>query len=366
MKVIYISIEQRINSLKKTLQENKLEAAVIFSTENRRYFADFPGSSGALIITQTNSILLTDFRYIDDAKSSSSSHYEVIQHPGGQLEQSVSELVKKMNLHKIGVEDSLSSGSLKMLENQLPGIEFSLIESYIMQIRMIKDESEINHIREGIRLCDLAFEHITTFIKAGMSEKEVGLELEYVMKKHGAEGIKENHVIASGERSSLPHGQATDRIIQDGDFVKMDFGAKVNGYYTDFTRTVVIGEPTEKQNKIYSIVSEALETSLKHVGPDKKCNELDEVGRSIIREAGYGDNFGHSLGHSLGLNIHEKPAMRSTDETILKPGMVITVEPGIYISGWGGVRIEDLVVIRENGIENLTKSTKELQILKNE
>jgi Xaa-Pro aminopeptidase len=185
------------------------------------------------------------------------------------------------------------------------------------------------------------------------------------MKKNGADGIKENHVIASGERASLPHGQASDRIIQNGDFVKMDFGAQVNGYYTDFTRTVVIGEPTEKQREIYGIVSQALETSLKHVGPGKKCNELDEVGRSIIRNAGYGDNFGHSLGHSLGLNIHESPAMRSTDETRLKPGMVITVEPGIYISGWGGVRIEDLVVIRDNGIENLTESTKELQILNN-
>ena len=363
--MIYISIEQRIKSLRKAIRENNLDAAVIFSAQNRRYFANFPGSSGALIITETNSILLTDFRYIDDAKSSSTSHFEVVQHPGGQLEHSVGEQMKKMNLHKIGIENSLPVGSLKKLEKQLPKAHFLLIDSYIMQIRMIKDESEINHIREGIRICDLAFEHITGFLKPGMSEKGIGLELEYVMKKHGAEGIKENHVIASGERSSLPHGQATHRIVEVGDFVKMDFGAKVNGYYTDFTRTVVIGEPTEKQKEIYSIVSKALEESLKQVGPGKKCNELDEVGRSIIRNAGYGEHFGHSLGHSLGLNIHESPAMRSTDNTILKPGMVITVEPGIYLSGWGGVRIEDLVVIRENGIENLTKATKELQIINN-
>jgi Xaa-Pro aminopeptidase len=342
-----------------------MDAAVIFSKENRQYFADFPGSSGALIITRTNSILLTDFRYIDDAKSSASDHYEVTQHPGGQLVQTVGDQLKKLDLHQIGIEDSLPVGSLKILKKQLPKADFTLIDANIMQIRMIKDEAEINHIREGIRICELAFKHITGFIKAGMTEKEVGLELEYIMKKNGAEGIKENHVIASGERSSLPHGQATGRVIQNGDFVKMDFGAKVHGYYTDFTRTVVIGEPTEKQNEIYHIVSEALETSLEHIGPGKKCNELDEVGRSIIRNAGYGDNFGHSLGHSLGLNIHESPAMRSTDETILKPGMVITVEPGIYISGWGGVRIEDLVVIRENGIENLTTATKELQILNN-
>lgn len=363
MKVIIISINKRIQSLQQVLHNQNLEAAIIFSKENRRYFADFPGSSGAIIITRTNSILLTDFRYIDDAKSSSSSHFEIIQHPGGQLVQSVSEQVKKMNVHKVGIEDSLPIGKLKILEKELPQVAFALIESFIMQIRMIKDESEIDHIREGVRICDIAFNHITGFIQAGMSEKEVGLELEYVMKKNGADGIKENHVIASGERASLPHGQATDRIIQDGDFVKMDFGAKVNGYYTDFTRTVVIGKPTEKQKEIYEIVAEALETTLQHIGPGKKCNELDEIGRSVIRNAGYGDNFGHSLGHSLGLDIHESPAMRSTDETMLKPGMVITVEPGIYISGWGGVRIEDLIVIRENRIENLTKATKKLQIL---
>ncbi|UCZ52897.1 Xaa-Pro peptidase family protein [Bacillus shivajii] len=360
-----MGIQNRVTNLRKGLEEKGLEAAVIFSVENRRYFSDFPGSSGALIITQSDAVLLTDFRYIDEAHTRAAEHYEVIQHAGGALTESVGEKLKQMNVAKVGVEDSLSIAMLDVLEKEAPQCSFSMIESMMMKIRMIKDESEIESIRQGISLCDKAFEHILTFIKPGMTEKEIGLELEYVMKKNGAEGIKENHVIASGERSSLPHGQATDRVVKNGEFVKMDIGAKVNGYYTDFTRTVVLGEPSEKQLEIYGIVSHALEVSLQNVGPGKVCSELDNIGRSIIKNEGYGENFGHSLGHSLGLNIHEKPAMRSTDDTVLQPGMVITVEPGIYISGWGGVRIEDLVVIREEGIENLTKATKELQILNN-
>lgn len=355
----------RLVKLREALLQKDLEAVVIFSRENRRYFADFAGSSGALIITGSEALLLTDFRYYAEAQTKSSNYFEVIQHPGGQLTDSVGEQLKKLELKNVGVEDSLAVGEMETLKKTAPSTTFSLVSSTIMEIRMRKDESEIASIREGIRLCDLAFDHILSFIKPGMSEKEIGLELEYVMKKNGADGIKANHVIASGERSSLPHGQATDRIAKQGEFVKMDYGAVVNGYYTDFTRTVVLGEPSKKQLEIYQIVHHALDVALEHVGPGKVCSELDEIGRSIIRDAGYGDHFGHSLGHSLGLDIHEKPAMRSTDQTVLQQDMVITVEPGIYISGWGGCRIEDLVVIRENGIENLTTATKELQVLNN-
>lgn len=357
-------IKNRIKKLRDRIQERDLGAVVIFSVENRRYFANFAASSGALVITDSDAILLTDFRYIEEAKNLT-VNFEVKQHGSGELIPSVIETLRKLSITSIGIENSLSVGEAKALEKDLSKCNFKLIEDLIMDIRKIKDESEIENIRKGVQLCDLAFNHILDFIKPGMSEKEIGLELEYVMKKNGAEGIKENHVIASGERSSLPHGQATNRIVKQGEFVKMDFGAKVNGYYTDFTRTVVLGEPTEKQVEIYNIVHHALEVSLQNIKPGKTCSSLDDIGRSIIKNGGYGDHFGHSLGHSLGLHIHEKPAMRSTDHTVLQPGMVITVEPGIYISGWGGVRIEDLVVIRNDGIENLTQSTKELQILNN-
>src|SRR5699024_4988644 len=243
---------------------------------------------------------------------------------------------------------NLTLTTYRLFEERNNEVEYTIIDELIMNIRRVKDNDELDQIREGVRLCDLAFEHILSFIKPGISEKDIGLELEYFMKKNGAEGIKANHVIASGERSALPHGAASQRIVNEGEFVKMDYGAVVNGYFTDFTRTVVLGDPSEKQRHIYNIVYTALEESLKHIGPGKTCSELDDIGRSIISDAGYGDNFGHSLGHSLGLNIHEKPAMRSTDHSKLEPGMVITVEPGIYIAGWGGVRIEDLLIITED------------------
>lgn len=353
----------RSTQLYQVLEKNHIDAALIFSRANRYYFSGFTGSSGYLIMKNpTDQFLITDFRYGDQAREEASQfQVEVKQQP---LLEAAAHRLHQLGAQTIGIEfQQMSYHDVLFLKRLLPGAELVDIEPDIMDIRMIKDEEEIENFRRGIEICDRAFTHILSFIKEGMTERDIGLELEYFMKKQGAGGIKENHVIASGERSSLPHGQATDRVIQKGDFVKMDYGAKVNGYYTDFTRTVVMGEPGPKQIEIYDIVKRAQEASLRALKPGETCKDMDEVGRSIIREAGYGENFGHSLGHSIGLAVHESPALRSTDDTVLKPGMVITVEPGIYIPGFGGVRIEDFVVIREDGIENLTKSTKDLQVL---
>ncbi|KHF41618.1 M24 family metallopeptidase [Halalkalibacter okhensis] len=354
-------IQNRIDKLRMEMSKENLDVVLIVSAENRRYFSNFTGTSGALLISENEMILLTDFRYVQQAKEEAPM-FEVIQHIG-VLSESVGAHLTKMRVNEAGIEDSLSIGFLRDIKKKASSLSIVSIDEAVGNIRKIKDASEIEKIKKGVAICDLAFKHILTFIKPGLTEKEIGLELEYIMKKNGAEGIKANHVIASGERSSLPHGAATNRVVQIGEFVKMDIGAIVEGYYSDFTRTVVIGEPTEKQKDIYSIVKHAQLEALKHIGPGKVCSELDEVARSIIREAGYGDNFGHSLGHALGLQIHEKPVMRSTDKTVLEPGMVITVEPGIYLPGWGGVRIEDLLIITEEGYENATKSTKELQII---
>ncbi|TLS38642.1 M24 family metallopeptidase [Pseudalkalibacillus caeni] len=353
---------KRIEKLRSKMTEGNIEAVILSSPENRYYFSGFRGSSGALLITLENCYLYTDFRYTDQAEEEAKD-FEIIQHQRNMYEK-ISNALSSLPGSNVGIE----SGSMPVdiyteISNALPSYTFTPIEPIANDIRMIKDEEEICYLRKGVSLCDKAFDHILGFIKPGMSEKEIGLELEFYMRKAGAEGIKANHVIASGERASLPHGQATERIVKKGDFVKMDIGARVNGYYSDFTRTVVLGEPSPKQLEIYHIVRKAQEASLKAIGPGKICSELDEVGRSIIREAGYGDNFGHSLGHSIGLAVHEMPVMRAMDQTALQPGMVITVEPGIYIPGFGGVRIEDLLVITEDGYENLTKSTKELQIL---
>lgn len=355
-------IMKRNENLRKELQMKSSDAVLITSPENRFYLSGFKGSSGVLLITQEKNYLLTDFRYMDQAREEAPD-FEIINHERN-IYPVIMSYVKKHIIQKLGIEfGKLAVQDFKEIENLNPSLKLFNCEEAVYKLRMIKDQEEIGYFKKGIALCDQAFDHILSFIRPGMSEKELGLELEFFMRRGGADGIKENHVIASGERSSLPHGQATERIIKKGDFVKMDIGAKINGYYTDFTRTVVIGEPSEKQREIYNIVRQAQEVALEAIGPGKVCSELDHLARSVIAKAGYGENFGHSLGHSIGLAVHESPAMRATDHTILEPGMVITVEPGIYIPGFGGVRIEDFIVITEDGYENLTTATKELQII---
>jgi Xaa-Pro aminopeptidase len=356
-------MKQRIEKLRREMSENGWKGVFIYSPENRYYFSGYKGTAGALLIEEDSQKLFTDFRYVDQAKDQA-PEFEVIQHQQNLIEMvcdSFSSTIKNGTL-ALELGDVPASVYLE-IQTRLPEAELVDVTSATNEIRMIKDKEEIENMRKGIEICDLAFTHILDFIRPGITEKDIGLELEIFMKRQGAERIKPNHVIASGPRSCLPHGQATDRVIEVGDFVKMDYGAIVNGYFSDFTRTVVVGDPSEKQLEIYNIVRRAQEESLKAIGPGKTCRELDEVGRGIIREAGYGGNFGHSLGHSLGLAIHEQPAMRATDETVLQEGMVITVEPGIYIPGFGGVRIEDLVVITKDGHVNFTKSTKDLQVI---
>ncbi|MFD1031349.1 M24 family metallopeptidase [Metaplanococcus flavidus] len=354
--------KQRIDRLRNKMLGDGRKAALVTSPENRLYFSGFKGSSGILFITAEEAYLLTDFRYMDQAELEAPD-LTVLNHDRKPYE-AVAELVKKHGIREVGIEEGkLPLQEFRELESLNPDVNFFNSEPGVFELRMIKDDTEIANLKKGIAMCDAAFEHSLSFIRPGMSEKELGLELEFFMRKAGAGGIKENHVIATGPRASLPHGQATDRIIEVGDWVKMDIGAKVEGYYTDFTRTVVLGEPTDKQVEIYNIVKRTQEAALAAIGPGKTCSELDALARGIIADAGYGENFGHSLGHSIGLAVHESPAMRATDHTVLEPGMVITVEPGIYIPGWGGVRIEDFLVITEDGYDNLTKATKELQVI---
>ncbi|MRG87888.1 M24 family metallopeptidase [Salinibacillus xinjiangensis] len=354
--------QKRLESLHQHMSDQQIEAVYLCSDVNCYYFSGFTGSSRNIVISSKTNYFFTDFRYGDQAQQEVQEHeIKVVTPP---LLNTVVETLSEQKAKKIGLEFSkLNTKDYLYLKEKLPDAEFINVDPFLSETRMIKDEVELSYIKKGMEIVDSTFTHILSYLKTGISEKELGLELEYTMKKLGADGIKENHVIATGARSSLPHGQATNKIIEHGDFVKMDIGAKVNGYYTDFTRTVVMGEATEEQLNMYSIVKEAQEASLAAIKAGKTCAELDNVGRSIIQKAGYGENFGHSLGHSLGLEIHEMPAMRSTDQTVLQPGMVLTVEPGIYVQNLGGVRIEDLVVVEENGINNLTTSTKELQII---
>ncbi|MFY9526018.1 MAG: M24 family metallopeptidase, partial [Limnochordia bacterium] len=231
------------------------------------------------------------------------------------------------------------------------------------ELRSIKTEQEIENIRQAAKIGDQAFAELLPKIRSGVSEIEIALELEFLMRRAGASGMSFSPIIASGPQSALPHARPSERILMYGDFVVFDFGCIVNGYCSDMTRTIVIGEPEEQHLLIYDLVLKAQLESLAAVAPGRKGSEIDAIARDIITDAGYGEYFGHGLGHSLGLEIHESPRLSKADHTVLQPGMVVTVEPGVYLPGFGGVRIEDLVVVREDGHEVLTSTFKELYIV---
>lgn len=351
-------ISNRLSNLKCSMQEKGIDGILVVKPENRRYLSGFTGTSGFLLITDNPSYILTDFRYVEQA-ARQCTEYQVVQH-GREV---VEDLKKLMNQHKIqrlGIEESfLTFSQYKEFKDSL-GIELVNISKIIDNMRLVKDKTEIVLLEKAASLADEAFDHIKKFIKAGMSEREISLELEFYMRKHGATGAAFDIIVASGKRSSLPHGVASDKVIEKGDFITMDFGCIWEGYHSDITRTVIMGEPTQRQSDIYQLVLHAQISALNSVKPDLSCKDLDNIARNIIENGGYGENFGHGLGHGVGLEIHEQPRVGSTSETILEPGMVITIEPGIYIAEWGGVRIEDMVLVTENGFKVLTGSTKEL------
>ena len=247
--------------------------------------------------------------------------------------------------------------------NKLKGIKLIPAQKWIEQLRMVKDDTELAIMREAALLADQTFNHITALLKPGMKERDIALEIEFYMRHHGATSSSFETIVASGERSALPHGVASDRILQYGEYVKLDFGAFYQGYCSDITRTVMLGKPTERHREIYQIVLEAQLTTLEQIRPGMSGREADAIARNIITKHGYGDLFGHGTGHGLGMEIHESPRLSLTGDTVLEPGMTVTVEPGIYIAGFGGVRIEDDVVITSTGVDILTHATKDFIVI---
>ena len=231
------------------------------------------------------------------------------------------------------------------------------------EIRAVKDDTELSAIAMAEKIGDRAFSYILGEIKPGVSEKEIALKLELKMRELGASGLSFDTIVVSGERTSMPHGEPSDKLIENGDFVTMDFGCIFNGYCSDMTRTVAVGSVTDEQRDIYNVVLRAQKTTCDAIKAGMKGSEVDAVARKIISDAGYGECFGHGLGHGVGLEIHEAPTANTRSEEILKPKMLVTIEPGIYIPKKFGVRIEDLSIVTENGIINLTGSEKELIIL---
>ncbi|MEQ2526142.1 aminopeptidase P family protein [Robertmurraya yapensis] len=351
----------KLQKVRESLGKLGIDGLLITSSYNRRYISNFTGSSGVVLVGLDGAKFITDFRYVEQA-SKQCVGFDIVKHTG-TIPEEVAEQVKAMGIKKLGFEqDHVTFSSFKSYEDAVQA-ELVPVSGLVEKIRLIKTDAEIKILKEAADIADAAYKHILDFIRPGISELDVSNELEFFMRKAGATSSSFDIIVASGQRSALPHGVASDKIIEKGDFITLDYGAYYNGYVSDITRTLAVGEPDPKLKEIYQIVYEAQLRGVNGIKPGMSGKEADALTRDYISEKGYGEYFGHSTGHGIGLEVHEGPALSFRSELKLEPGMVVTVEPGIYIPGLGGVRIEDDTVITKDGNETLTHSTKELIIL---
>lgn len=341
-----------------------IDAALITSEQNRRYYTGFHSTAGILFVTREAAYFLIDFRYFEAAKAAVSG-CEVLLLENTQ--KSLSALCKKHGVNTVATETSyMTLAGFERYKRLLGDAELTsdtAVDKLILSQRRHKTEDEVDKIRSAQRLTDDTFDYILNRISAGKTEREVALDMEFFMRSRGAEGVSFDFIVVSGKNSSKPHGTPTSKKIEKGDLVTMDFGAVCDGYHSDMTRTVAVGQVSDEQKRLYDTVLEAQTQALKAIKLGKACKEVDAVARGIIDKAGYEGCFGHGLGHSLGIEIHEEPRFSSVSTDFIEDGLVITVEPGIYLEGKFGCRIEDMVYITKNGVENLTHSKKELIVL---
>ncbi|WP_419881334.1 M24 family metallopeptidase [Peribacillus sp. B-H-3] len=352
---------EKLQRFRQAMENVQADGFLITSTYNRRHMTNFTGSAGVVLISQSEAKFITDFRYTEQAGKQAQG-YEIVQHKGS-IPEEVAKQAKDMGIKKLGFEqDHLTFSSFKSYENAFDG-ELIPVSGLVEKLRLIKTPSEIKILKEAADIADAAFTHIVDFIRPGITELDVSNELEFFMRKQGATSSSFDIIVASGKRSALPHGVATDKVIETGDFVTLDYGAYFNGYVSDITRTLAVGQPSDELKKIYNIVLEAQLRAMAGIKPGMTGKEADALTRNLIDEKGYGEYFGHSTGHGIGLEVHEGPALSLKSDIILEPGMAVTVEPGIYLPGIGGVRIEDDTIVTKEGNEALTHSSKELIIL---
>lgn len=354
----------RVSALRDRFSEKQIDALIVAKPQNVAYLSGFTGTAGILLITRDVAYLITDFRYVEQAREQAPG-YDVIRQDARGAAANLTELLSGHGINRVGFEGDFVTFDVYQAyaKEFAEGRELVPVSGLTESLRQVKDEQEIAAMRQAAAITDAAFDHILRFIEPGMTERQVSLELEFTMRKAGASGIAFDIIVASGVRSALPHGVASDKVIEPGDLVTMDFGAVYKGYCSDMTRTVVIGEPTDEQRKIYEIVLEAQMRGVAAAKPGMLGKELDAVCRDYIAAHGHADKFGHSTGHGVGRYIHEGPRLSVLGEERLQPGMVVTIEPGIYLPGWGGVRIEDMVLITADGCERLSRSPKELIVL---
>jgi Xaa-Pro aminopeptidase len=352
----------RLEKFREVMAKENLDGFLITQPENRRYLSGFTGSAGLLIITKEKQVLATDFRYYEQVRQQC-PEWELFEIKR-EFSQDILELLRSLELgaRRVGFEAKhISVATLHSWERALLGrLVLVHTEDYVEEMRMQKDETEIAAIKKAVALTDEAFNHITNWIRPGMTELQVAWELESYMRTHGAERVSFEVIVAAGPNSAKPHARPSEQVLQAGEPIIMDLGCVVDGYCSDMTRTICLGEPAdERYQAIWNTVLRAQQAALKGAKAGLTGEAADKLARDIIIEAGYGDNFGHGLGHSLGLFIHEGPRYSPSYPHAVPANVMMTIEPGIYIPGWGGVRIEDLTVVREEGLEILTRSPKQ-------
>ena len=355
---------KRTGKLEKILNEMNIDGIFMTDLYNLRYFTGFTGTTGVALATRKGNFFFSDFRYRTQAeKQVSIMGFEFVEVARGSLHK-IGEYAQKFGIDKIGFEDrNVTVALYNTIKDILKGEMIPVGDNLIME-RMVKTTEEIEKIKKAVEISDTAFSEVLKIIKEGVSEKEIAGYMEYIQRKLGAEDRSFDTILASGNRSAMPHGVASDKKIEKDEFITMDFGAYYDGYVSDMTRTIYYGSNiTKRHREIYNMVLEAQLMGVNTVKPGMLSNDVDAVVRNFFNEKGYAEYFGHGLGHGIGLEIHELPYLSGMSQIELKENMIVTVEPGLYFDSWGGVRIEDDVLVTGKGCEILNKSSKELIII---
>lgn len=349
-----------LNKVREILVQNDLDAILISNGFNMNYLSGFAGATGYLFISEHRQIVLTDFRYTIQAELEA-KEFEVITIGNGGYVSAINDILKTEHVKKLGFESGdVLYATYESFKKEIADVTLVAVKDEISRLRRVKTADELTKLKRAEAIGDEVFTEILDFIKPGMTELEVAARIEYLLKVKGGQGLSFSAIVASGVNSSMPHAVPSYKKIETGDFVTMDFGCIYEGYCSDMTRTIVIGKASDEQKKVYDKVLEAQLAALDVMKAGLTGKEIDQVARDIIYQAGYEGCFGHGLGHSVGLEIHENPRLSPSEDDVILENVIETVEPGIYIKGFGGVRIEDMVVVTKEGCVNFTHSEKRL------
>lgn len=368
-----MGVAERQERLRRRLEAEGLDALLISNLTNLRYLTGFSGTNGYLLVTPTAARFYTDGRYATQAAQMVRGAQITIAASHAALVTMLNQIAQSEALERVGYEGAhvtvVSRGptwepppGLEKVMGYFEGAELIPTQGWVEELRKVKDAEEIASIRRAAEITDAAFDYILTRVRPGVTERELALDLEFHMRSLGAEGMSFDPIVASAERSALPHARPSDKVVGKG-YLLFDFGCIVDGYCSDMTRTVVVGTPDERHREVYATVLGSQLAGLGAAGPGVVSGEVDRAARSVIEQAGYPEAFMHGLGHGVGLEIHEAPSLKSGFTDLLEPGHVITIEPGAYFEGWGGVRVEDLAVVTSAGVEVLSNAPKDLIVL---